>query len=278
MRKICIILTALILVSCGNKKEELASDVAAKVGDKILTQSDLQSFADAFSGSQDSAKIVAEYIEKWATAELLYRKAENNFKSDSEIEKLVEDYRKTLIINRFEKQIIDDNAQIPTEEQIAEYYSQHSFEMKLTEPVLKGALLKIPRNTPQKEQNQLKQDLRKLTRESSEKIEKYSLKNIADYDFFAGKWEYYSKIEEKLPLPNSGKDAFVSNAKFYELNDSTSIYYLTISEYKTTGAEIPLDCVKNLIIDILTEQNNLLYFKNYAQKLYQNGLKKGKLL
>lgn len=264
--------------SGGRKKVELPSNIAVEVGGKVLIKSDLHNFADAYVGIKDSAKIVAEYIEKWATEQLLYSKAEHSFKTNSEIEKLVDEYRKSLIISSFKQQIIEKNQQIPTEEQIKDYYSQHRMEMKLSEPIIKGAYLKIPKSAPKKEQNQLRQDLKKLTRESIEKIEKYSLKNIANYDFFTESWKYYSEIAKKLPLPTANKDAFVSSANFYELSDSTSVCYFIINEFKTTGAEIPLDFVKEIIISILTEQNSLKFFRDYAKKLYMDGLKNGDVI
>ncbi|MDR0830160.1 MAG: hypothetical protein LBN95_08630 [Prevotellaceae bacterium] len=280
MKKINIFLAAaVIFTACsGNGKQKLDDDIVAKVNDKTLSYNDLKAFADNYSGVNDSAKIVAEYVKNWAENEFLYSKAEDNFRANSEIEKLVEDYRKSLILNNFKKKIIADNPQIPTNEQIVDYYSQHLSEFKLAEPVVKGAFLQISRNTPQKEQAQLKQDMRQLSQESIEKIEKYSMKKVVNYEFFTDKWQNYSKIAEQLPLPAQNKDAFVSSAKFYELSDTLSIYYFAITEYKTTSADTPLDFVKDLITSILTEQNNLKYIENYSQKLYENAVKKGKIV
>ena len=258
------------------KNNETDTDFIAKVGDKILTISDLQDICAIAATTKDSAIFVQNYIKKWATNELFYAKAKKSFSNDTEIENLVNEYRKTLIVNKFKQKILDDNNIKPTEEEIANYYAQHKSELKLDEPILKGALLQVSKNTPKIDQ--LRAAMRKMDNASIEKIEKYSLQYAVNYEFFTDKWLTFNDISQRAPIPQNNKDAFVSTRSFYEIQDSLSIYFLSIKEFKISGAETPLEKVNELITNILTIQKSLQFVKDYQKKLYNNAVKKGNVI
>ena len=274
--KIFILLAcACFVFSCSNKQKENSADFVVKVGDKTLTTSDLQDIFAAAATTKDSAFFVQNYIEKWTADELLYAKAQKSFKNDQEIENLVNEYRKVLIINKFKQKILDENKIKPTKEEIANYYEQHKSELKLDEPILKGALLQVPKSSPKTDQ--LREAMKKIDNTSIEKIEKYSLKYIINYEFFTDKWLSLSEISQRAPIPQSNKDAFVSAKKFYEIQDSLYIYFLSIKDFKISGAETPLEKVNDVITNILTTQKSLQFIKEYQKKLYDAALKKGEI-
>jgi len=272
-----ILLTCIFFVcNCSNKKEKNDTDFIAKVGTNTLTVNDLKDIYAAASNMKDSAIFIKNYLEKWASDELLYTRAQKVLGNDKEIEKLVSEYRKSLIINSFKRKILYDNNIKPTKEDINKYYEQNKSKLKLDEPILKGALLQVAKNSPKIDQ--LRAAMRKMDKPSIEKIEKYSLQYAINYDFFTDKWLSLSDIMQRIPIPQSNKDAFVSSRNFYELQDSLSIYFLTIKEFKVSGTETPLEHVTDLITNILTNQKSLQFVKDYQKKLYDNAVKKGEVV
>ena len=276
LKNLMLLACAVFLFGCSGKKNETNADFVAKVGDKTLTINDLQDICATAATTQDSLLFVKNYIEKWAADELLYAKAQKGFNNDAEIENLVNEYRKTLIVNRFKQKILEESDIKPTKEEILNYYEQHKNELKLDEPILKGALLQIAKNSPQTEQ--LRAAMKKIDNASIEKIEKYSLQYAVNYEFFIDKWLFFSDIAQRAPISQSNKDAFVSAKKFYELQDSTSIYLLSIKEFKISGAEMPFENVNNLITNILIKQKSLQFIKDYQKKLYDTAIKKGEAI
>jgi len=271
-----LLICAIFVFSCSNKKNENSADFVVRVGDKVLTTNDLQNIFATAATTKDSALFVQNYLKKWAADELLYAKAKRSFRDDQEIENLVNEYRKSLIINKFKQKLLDDNKIKPTAEEIAKYYEQHKSELKLDEPILKGALLQVPKNSPKIDQ--LRTAMKKIDHASIEKIEKYSLQHAVNYDFFTDKWLTLNDIAQRAPIPQGSKDAFVSAKNFYEIQDSTSIYFLSIKEFRPSGAETPLEKVDELITNILTLQKSLQFVKDYQQKLYDNAVKKGEVV
>jgi len=275
MRKFSFFILIFILFSCSNKKNETTDDVVAKVGNETLTTTDLQSIFAAAATTKDSTFFVQNYIQKWAADELLYAKAQKSFRDDPEIENLVNEYRKSLIVSKYKQKLLDENNVKPTAEEIAKYYEQHKSELKLDEPILKGALLQVSKNAPKIEQ--LRASMKKMDNASIEKIEKYSLQYAINYDFFTDKWLTLNDIAQRAPIPQGSKDAFVSAKSFYEIQDSTSIYFLSIKEFRVSGAETPIEKVNELITNILTTQKSLQFVKDYQQKLYNDAVKKGEI-
>ena len=276
MRYFGFFILIFIFFSCSNKKNETDADFVAKVGSKVMTISDLQEICAIAATTKDSAIFVQNYLKKWVSDELLYAKAKKSFNNDDEIENLVNEYRKILIINKFKQKILEENNIKPTKEEIANYYEQHKSELKLDEPILKGALLQVAKNAPKIDQ--LRTAMKKMDNTSIEKIEKYSLRYAVNYDFFIDKWLTFSNIAQRVPITQSNKDAFVSTKNFYEIQDSLSIYFLSIKEFRTSETEIPLEKVNDVIVNILNTHKSLQFVKDYQEKLYNNAVKKGNVI
>src|SRR5688572_22527459 len=103
-RLICI---AALIISCGRKSED-ENKVLARVGDKKLHYSDLADFYLENRGNGDSAILTSGFIENWIKQQVLLEKAEDNLPSDQKkLEKQVQDYKSTLLIYEYQKQLIN---------------------------------------------------------------------------------------------------------------------------------------------------------------------------
>jgi hypothetical protein len=243
------------------------------VGNKMLTNRDLSDIIKTAWESPDNTAFMRAYIEKWVENELIYSQAEKYYKNDSEIEKMVDDYRKTLIVNKFKRRIVEDETPKATASELLEFYEAHKSNFRLSSPVLKGALLKIPQKSPQI--SLLKASIKKLDQKSIEQIEKYSLKNPITYNFFIDKWVKYDDIKTLLPSPANQMNNFLSNNRLYELKDSVNIYYFSIIDLLLEGSHIPFEFVKDDISEILSEKKELEFIQNYSKDLYNKALKNG---
>ena len=127
---------------------------------------------------------------------------------------MVEDYRRSLIINSYQQRIMQERLQSPTEEEIASFYDEHKGEFELTDYIVKGVLLKIPNNAPK--QNVLRKHMRKLDMPAREYIEKYSVQYAMIYDYLLDNYVNYNDLIKKIPLTPSDIGTFLSQNKFDE--------------------------------------------------------------
>jgi hypothetical protein len=223
--------------------------------------------------SSDSIAFVQNYIDRWVENELLYIEAEKEIKDNSDIEKLLDDYRKTLITNKFKQYIANEKTPQASDEELMNFYETQKQNYLVQTPFIKGALLKVPEKSPQTAM--LKSAMKKLDTKSIEQIEKYSLKNPVTYNFFTDKWLKFSDIQTILPLPvNKTNDFLVSNW-LYEFRDSVNYYYLSVTALLPVGSQMPFEMIKDEIAGIVREKQELATIKNYTKEVFEKAKKTG---
>lgn len=77
-------------------------------------------------------------------------KAANNIPDNVDVDKLVENYRKALIMHTYQQELISQKlANDISEHEIAEYYGKNKELFKLEGPLIKGLFIKVPLTAPQ---------------------------------------------------------------------------------------------------------------------------------
>ena len=105
--RVLAILFIPFLFSCSFFEEEINDDVVAKVGSKYLFKDDISGIVPPKTTKEDSAFIIDNYIEGWVKDNLILQKAELNLKENQkDVKKQLEDYRSSLIIYTYEKELI----------------------------------------------------------------------------------------------------------------------------------------------------------------------------
>ena len=138
--------------------------------------------------SKDDSILFAEhYIRSWAEEILLYEKAANNIPDNVDVDKLVENYRKALIMHTYQQELINQKLTNDiSEQEIAEYYGKNKELFKLETPLIKGLFIKVPLTAPQL--NNVRRWYKTDKQDAVESLEKYSLQNAVKYEYFYNKW------------------------------------------------------------------------------------------
>ena len=93
--------------SCGSKVADGNKSPLLEVEGKFLYYEDIQQIIPPNVNKADSAQIAKSYIRKWVTDVLLYENAKRNITNKSEIDELVESYRKSLTIHQYQQKMIE---------------------------------------------------------------------------------------------------------------------------------------------------------------------------
>ena len=126
--------------------------VVAKAGKQKLYLSELNKYIPDGVSSEDSLNLAYRYINSWAT-EILYTKtAENELsKSEKDVTKELEEYRRTLLKYRFEQRYINQRLDtLITQQQLLKYYEDHKSSYILPRPILKVRYVDIMKDSPNK--------------------------------------------------------------------------------------------------------------------------------
>ena len=98
-----LLLTALLFTSCHHRGDD--SPLLATVYGHELHESDLEGLVGAGVGTEDSAAIVASYVEQWIRQTVLLAKAEKNIVDN--FDRQLNEYKNSLLIYAYEQKIVN---------------------------------------------------------------------------------------------------------------------------------------------------------------------------
>lgn len=154
------------VVSCQKQVEHGGRTPLVQVGNYYLYQEDMEQALPYGISGDDSVRFVREFVQKWLEEQVLYEKAEHNVRGDEKIERMVAEYRRTLVMNNYERRLLQQKASEEiAEEDLLQYYNDNKQLFVLEESVVKGVFLKVPLNS-----SGLK-DLKKWYKDSSDEAQ-----------------------------------------------------------------------------------------------------------
>ncbi len=276
MRRLIYLFVCIVVLAACSSESDLSQngkDALVGVKGRVLSEQEVWDAMPKGFTSADSVQFVDNYVKSWVGKELLYDQALRNVPDLQEIDKLVEQYRKQLIIFEYQKQLISERLeQQISETEMENFYEMYADKFKLNSAIIKGLFLKVPEDAPQIED--LKKWCRTTDAQSIENIEKYSLKNAIIYEYFIDKWVSFADVMDNIPYAITDQTAFLRNNKVLEVNDNGYWYLLKISDYMAKGSLEPFDFAKTQILEILINRKKLTFFKDIEQDMYEDALRR----
>ncbi len=267
--RVLTILSIFLLFSCSMFEENISEVSIARVEDKFLYQSDLEGIVPIETTEEDSALIVNNYIQGWVKDNLILQKAELNLREDQKnVQKQLEDYRKSLIIYAYEKELIKqrlDTSVSATE--IQDFYDNNDQNFELKNDIVKVRYLKVNKNAPQIK------NIRKLYK-SKKEAEIAEFKELAHqfgvkFHLNDEQWILFDELQNEVPIRPSQRGEYLKNIKNIEVEDSLSLYFVHIKEYKLKNDASPLSFEANNIKNIIINKRKLSLINQIRSELYQ---------
>lgn len=248
-----------------------------EIGTDVLYEEDIKQVLPLGLSDADSTLFAQQFIKNWAQDVLFYQNAIRNIPDTKDIDRLVENYRRSLIEHEYQRRLIEQkfSSEIPDDD-IEQFYNDNQRLFVLDESLLKGLFLKISNKSHDLS------DIRKLyTRkddESFEEIEKYSIRNAARCEFFYDNWRTVAEIEVLLPAMDKPLESLLKNNGGFEFKDEEYIYLLNVSEYAPKGGIEPLDHARSRIRGLLINSNEVSYMRKIKEDLYDAAIEKNRII
>lgn len=279
MRRTFIFLAGVLsLMFCGcsveNKNDR--KDVVVEVNGAVLTRRQLDEAIGTGRPAADSARLAQNYITNWIEEELLFDKANRNIQDQAEIDRLVNQYKRQLVIFEYQKQLIGERmGEEISEEDLQAFYQTHRKRYTLAKPVVKGIFLKLPANAPQL--SEVKKWMKNVNPETLEKIEKYSLQNAMAYDYFLDRWVSFDDLMDNIPYQIANANRFLKENKVLEVTEGDYWYYLSVQEYVSAGSPQPFDYARPHMIEAIVNQKKKSFIRNLGNDLYKKAVQDNKV-
>ena len=270
-----ILLSGFWFTSCDFLEKDNGEGALARVYDKYLYREDIEDLLIKLEGDKDSSTIVNNYIETWIQQELLLEKAELNLKEEEkDFQKLLEDYRRSLIIFAFQKEWIRQKLDtLVSDEEIQSYYEINEANFELKENILKMRYAKVAQNAPKL--NKLENLIQGDDDESKAEFREYCIQYALDYNENDSVWIPFKNVKMMLPVNVPDEEGFLRNNKFVVKADSLNYYLLYIRDYKIKSSISPLSFEKDKIRNIIINQRKLSLISTMKSDLYNAAMTKG---
>ena len=267
---------SLILASCRQEVEHGGRHPLVQVGNVFLYEEDMAQSLPYGLSDVDSVRFVREFVQKWIEEQVLYEKAEHNVRGDERIERMVEEYRRTLVLNNYESRLLQQKVseELP-EEELYHYYEENKRLFVLEESVVKGVFIKVPLSSPG-----LK-DLRKWYKDGSdealEQLEELAFRHAVIYEHFYEHWMPISELEAKVVVNLAEISKDFDKQRDIEAKDEEYCYLLHIEEFVEKGEVKPYELARHEIVDLLANYRKVVLMNEVKRDLYNESVEMGRI-
>jgi hypothetical protein len=246
----------------------------ARVHDKYLYKSDLNNINTYELSSEDSATMVKQYIDSWIRNQLILYKAEQNLSEpDKNIEEQIENYRTSLLIYKFEQNLLRNKLDtLISDSEIQKYYEINISNFILSEGVIKGIFIKLPDNNTNI--SEIDRWCQINTEDNLQKLETYCFNHAKSFKYFNDKWTNINSVFNEIPLKYTNPEQLIRFNKRFELRDSSYIYLLYINEFLPEGKVAPLEMVEDNIKSIILNKRKIEFVNELENNIYRDAQNK----
>ncbi|NOR74897.1 MAG: hypothetical protein GQ525_07040 [Draconibacterium sp.] len=270
-----IIVAGIFIASCSSNNNS-GKIIVAKVGEKILYESDLFGITTTEMGKKDSSIIANDYIEKWVKQELLIQKANDNLTTTQKnVTRELNEYRNSLIIYKYKNELIKQRMDTTvTETQIENFYNSNLNTFKLNKNIVKAIFIKIPSDVANP--SLLKTLIADTSNEGLNELKEYCLQYAKGFDIFMDNWVNFETVKNNIPQEIDDVELFLSRNNLIELNDSNYYYLVKIQDYKLKNDLAPLNFVGNNIKKLILNKRKIEFLKEVEYNIYTEGIRQNK--
>lgn len=266
-RIVYILILIVTVVACVEKQEEERLDdvLLASVFEKNLYYSDILPMLQTEVSAEDSIQYSRALIEKWVRDAILMREAELNIPEDLDIQKMVDDYRSSLILMTYKQNLVHSELDtLVTQSQLEGYYEEQKSQYKLSEAVLKLELIKISKDQANiKEVDKLWEDKR---------FEEINTMENEVFEFILkpeNGWFTWVDIKALLPVSFwSINDIKGGNPR----NKSTDKYkyFIKVEDFVDKNGISPLSYIEDQVKKVILHKRQTEVLDNLIEELYDN--------
>ena len=271
---ISILFLCAVLSGCQWFEQKRMTGVAVALNGQYLYQSTLDSLSFGLS-SEDSARVVEQYVKQWAKDILEYERAK--VAADKAIEALVEDYRRSLYVHAYEQELVERRMPKQIADSVVELiYAAHPEKFELRESLAKGVLIVVPNGAPN--MKKLRGWLTDLNEENLENIEKFAYNYAIGYELFTDQWRTAQQLLMSMPFERDELNRLLRSKQQIELQDSLSTYILQVTDKRMAGEPMPIEYARPEIEKAVLSQRRVQFLQEERERLYEDAIKYNKIV
>lgn len=268
---IAIILS--VFQSCDYFKSTEQEDAIARVNEVYLFEDDLKKALPENLSTEDSTIFANNFINQWATQQLLVQGAEVNL-SDKKLEKfdrLVQQYKNDLYSKAYLEALVAKNLDtVVSFEAASTYYESNKEAFKLNESLIKFRYINLDPNRLDLED--VKKKFKRFNTQDKKDLDSIAIQ-FRSYTLNDSVWIRLDQAINKIPVVTiENKDELLKKSNFIQLKDSLGLYLMQINDVLLRNSTAPLEYVKPTINQIVINKRKLELIKQLEKDIKKDAI------
>ena len=266
----------MLFASCEglfNKEEE--KHALARVGENYLYKEDIASLIREDMSPEDSTLFVTNYINNWASKQLLLSKSKINLPEEklAEFDRLVSDYRADLYTRAYiEALVLQSQDTAVTQSQLKDYYEREMENFKLNEKLVQLRFVGMPAQFL--DIDGVKAKIRNWKDDDKRYLDSIAVQ-FKKIHFNDSIWVSASRVVEEIPpLTPVNEGNYLKNSQFFELQDSLEVYLGMVTNVLEVNDTAPFEYVEPDIRQLILNRRRLNYVKKLETEIIDEAIKK----
>jgi len=247
----------------------------ARVYNKSLYIKDLEGMFPPGTSAYDSSLITNAYTQRWVREAVLLYEAENNLPKDLNIDRLVRDYRSSLVRNNYEQVLLEQLMETEiSKEELANFYDKNKIQYQLDNPIVKANVIVVPKIISVRDS--LKYLWKNATDVNLARLknicEEYELAHILD----GSKWNEWENLAVYLPR-NIGFEEFSRKGKDFSIQDGEFEVWVKILDSKKPQEIPPIEYVEEQLKRMLLLSRKTKLLEEKKEDMFDIAKRKGQI-
>ena len=269
-------LLLLLACSCQEQNDKNPENfLLARVYNKSLYIKDLEGMIPPGTSAYDSSLIINAYTQRWLREAVLLYEAENNLPKDLNIDRLVRDYRSSLVRNNYEQVLLEQLMETEiSKAELSAFYEKNKIQYQLDNPIIKGYLIVVPKIIS------IKDSLNLLWKKPTETnlgrlraiCEEYELSYLLDPD----KWNEWEKLAIFFPR-NISFEEISRKDKDFTIQDGEFDVWVKIIDSRKSQEIPPIDYVEDQLKRMLLLSRKTKLLEEKKEDMYEIAKRKGQM-
>lgn len=269
------ILISFLISGCEYFKIEETDDreVIARVNENYLYKEDIQNLVGENVSPEDSTLLVANFITRWATQQLLIDKARYNLslQQQQEFDELVKNYKNELYTKAYADALVAKQLDTSfNQEEVESYYEEHLENFRLNEDLVKLRFINLDKNSL--DFQDIKKKFIRFNEQDKIDLDKTALQFKA-FSFNDSVWVSTRSVYEKIgPLNDGNKAQLLKKSNFLQLEDSLEVYLVYVNDVLLRNDQAPLEYATSTIKQIILNKRKADLVKELEKDITRDAI------
>ena len=247
----------------------------ARVGERFLYRDELRGLLAEGLSPEDSAAFVSNYINNWATKELLFSKAQLNLPPEkiAEYQALVAEYQADLYTRAYKEALVAQAADTlirPSE--LNAFYEGEKENFKLQEKLVQLRFIELPKQFLNKEE--VTRRLRRFNPEDLRFLDSVGVQ-FRKLNFNDSLWVPAARVIEEIPpLTPENEAQYLKKSQFFELEDDQGVYLAEVIDVLNVNDIAPLTYIEPTIRQVLLNRRKMTYLRSLETDLINEAIQR----